>query len=814
MTWKDFYEKARDKIAFSDGSMGVFLQKYGLSGEDCPELWNVERSDIVFNVHQSYVEAGADLIITNTLGGNRVKLADYKLENRVEEINAAAVKLARKAAGRKAIVAGDIGPAGPFIEPIGRATFNEMVDIYKEQVLALANAGADCIFFETHIDILDLKAGIIACREACDLPIIASMTFEKDGRTVTGSSPEAVFTALEALGVDMIGTNCGTGPSDMLSIIQKIEGLFSVPFIAQANAGMPKLIGGRTVFNESPESYVVPALKMIEHGVNAIGGCCGTTPDHIRLMRDRALELKSYIKRNTKKVDFLKLASRYRMHKIGFDLPFTVIGERLNPTARKALSKDITGGQFAMFKDEALNQEKAGAHILDLNMGIPGANEALLIKQGLEILSTSIQVPVAIDSSNPEAASLGMRLYPGKPVLNSITAEKERLALLKDVKKYGAAFIALPIDEKGIPKTAEARVTLMRKIVAEAEKLGIDKKNILADPLVLTVSAEQEGAAETLRTIRLYKEELGLFTTMGLSNVSFGLPARGYVNRNFLSMAIANGLTSAIANPFDEELMGMVRASDVLLGRDIHSQNYVEYYAGKPDAGNKTASVSGESPQKKTDTVAADETIENKLKQAVLKGSRTGIEGYVREALEKGMKAYDILNSHLIPAITEVGRLYEQRTYFLPQLMLSAETMKVAFTVLEPLLKESSSKPKGRIILATVKGDVHDIGKNIVILMLRNNGYDVIDLGKDIPNEVILEEAKKNRADIVGLSALMTTTMPRMEEFTALIKKENLSIHVMVGGAAVTRTFAESIGAHYSTDAVDAVRVASELLKK
>lgn len=807
MNWGQFYDKARNGIVFSDGSMGVFLQKYGLKGEDCPELWNVTRSDVVENVHRSYIEAGSDLIITNTLGGNRIKLADYHLENRLKEINTAAVKLAKKAAGKKAIVAGDVGPTGLFIEPLGKTTFEEMADIYEEQCRALADAGADCIIFETHIDILELKAGILGCRKACGLPIIASMTFEKEGRTVTGSTPEAVFTTLEALGVDIIGTNCGTGPEDMTRIIERTQGMFDIPLIVQANAGLPKLVNGRTVFDETPESYSRSAMNMVACGVNVIGGCCGTTPDHIRMLHDQALEYSKKNKRKPFSGNNLKISSRYLMKEIGFDLPFTVIGERLNPTARKALSQDIQSGQFSLFKDDALAQENAGADILDLNMGIPGADEKTLIRKGLELLTTTVKVPVAIDSSNPEAVKTGLRIYPGKPVLNSISAEADRLRLLKEVKKYGAAFIALPIDSKGIPKKAEDRARLMRKIIDEAQKAGIDKKNILADPLVMTVSAEQDGAKETLKTIRIFKEELGLFTTMGLSNVSFGLPARAYINRSFLAMAIQNGLTTAIVNPLDADLMGVVRASDVLIENDVHSQNYIRNYA-ETEKGNASAL------KRRAEPASSAQTVEEKMKEAVIKGKKEVIEGLVREALQKGLKAFQILNDHLIPGINEVGALYEQRTYFLPQLMLSAETMKAAFSVLEPLLKQESAEPLGKIVFATVQGDVHDIGKNIVILMMKNYGFQVFDLGKDVPNEKILETADREKADMIALSALMTTTMPRMAEFMELMLKGKTRYPVMIGGAAVTRAYAESIGAKYSTDAVDAVKTAKEMIKK
>lgn len=830
MNWKEFYNNAVNGIVFADGAMGTLLQEVGLTGEDCPEEWNISHRDDILRIQKAYVEVGAQMLTTNTFGGNRLKLKNYDMQDRLVELNTAGVKIAKEAAGDSAIVAASIGPTGKFIVPLGEITFDEMMEIYREQIKALAEAGADVIDFETHVDILELKAAILAAREVCDLPIIANMTFEADGRTVTGTTPEAGFTTLEALGVDIIGTNCGTGPNTMAKIIERVRPLFSIPIIAQANAGVPHIHNGKTVFDEDPEEYSEKAGAMVSTGVNVIGGCCGTTdehiglmvnviggccgttPEHIKTLRDKVEVIKPKLYRENKEPNYLKLSSRFEMKTMGFDKPFTVIGERLNPTARKKLSKDIMDGEYLLFKDEALRQQEAGADILDMNMGIPNSNEPELVKKGIEILSTSIDLPIAIDSANIEAARIGMKLYPGKPILNSISAESERLALLPDVKKYGAAFIALPIDENGIPKTADERIAILQKIIDVATKLGIDKKNIIADPLVLTVSAQQEGAKVTLETIRRATEELGIFTTCGLSNISFGLPLRGYINRNFLSMAIANGLTSAIVNPMDEQIMGEIRASDVLLAKDQNSGKYIKLFANKKEIKAKLSGVDKDTTNKKVEKATLNLSVEQKMADAVLNGSKNAILPYVEEALNNGLSAVDILNNHLIPAITEVGDLYDKRIYFLPQLMMSAETMKNAFKRLEPLLKSSGSKSKGKIVIATVKGDVHDIGKNIVVIMLQNFGFEIYDLGKDVPKEAILDKAIEVGADIIGLSALMTTTMPAMQELMNLVKEKSLDYKVMVGGAAVTRKFAEEIGAHYATDAVSAVKLAEQLV--
>lgn len=814
MNWKEFYALAQSGLAFSDGSMGVFLQKYGLKGGDCPELWNVEHPDIVEQVHRSYIEAGSNLLITNSLGANALKLEEFRLSHRLEEFNAAAVKVAKKAAGGKAIVAGDIGPTGQFVEPLGTVPFEMMVEVYKQQILALANAGVDCLFFETHIDLFELKAGIIAAKECCDLPIIASVTFEADGRTVTGSSPEAVFVTLEALGVDILGTNCGMGPAQMLEIVRKAREWVNIPIIAQANAGLPQLIDGKTQFTETPETFVPFALKMMECGVGAVGGCCGTTPEHIKLLVDSAKSKKPYQLYHPLKRNRLVITSRYQTASIGPAEPFCVIGERLNPTARKALAADIQSGAYSLFRDEARAQELAGAGILDLNMGIPNIDEAAVMKKGVELLSMGVKIPQAIDTSTPAAAIAGMRYYAGRPLLNSITAESDRLELLPEIRKYGAGVIVLPIDEKGIPAKAEDRVRVMRRIMDAAKKAGVDPSCFVADPLVMTVSADSSAARETLKTLRMFRDELGLHTTMGLSNVSFGLPARAFVNRTFLAMAIDEGLSSAIANPLDAELMGTVRAADVLSMRDDRAMRYVEYYTQNPVTPAAASAAPGAVKTSQSKPEAAPATLEEKLFDSILKGRKESVPGLIDEALKSGKTPSDLLDRHFIPAITKAGEYFEAKTFFLPQLMLSAEAMQAAFGILEPILKKAGAETRGKMVFATVQGDVHDIGKNIVTLMLKNFGYEIIDLGKDVSALKIVETALKENADAIGLSALMTTTMPRMEEVMGLLSQKKMDVPVMVGGAAVTRTFAESIGAHYARDAVDAVRVTQEVLKQ
>jgi len=801
MNWKEFYDIAKDSVIFSDGSMGVFLQRYGLKGGECPDYWNIIHPEIIEDVHKKYLEAGSNLITTNTFGANRIKLREFGLDEKIKEINSKGAKIARKVAKGRAIVAGDIGPTGKLLHPLGDLTFEEAYDIYREQIEILANSGVDCLLFETHIDILEIKAAIIAAKDVCDLPIIATVTFEKDGRMLTGTPPEAAFVTLEALGVDILGTNCGTGPQDMLNAIEKAIDLVSIPVIAQANAGLPELKDGITLYTTGPEEYSNIALKMIERGVSVIGGCCGTTPEHILLSRQKYLsKYKNGIRKLKKEENELIVSTRLGIARIGFDSPFAIIGERLNPTARKKLASDIKEGKFELFKDEALRQQEARADILDVNMGIPEIDEVSLMVEGINILSNLVKTPLSIDTSNPEVISKALKIYPGKLIINSISLEENKLKLLPLLKKYGAAFIALPVD-RGIPKTAEERLKNMKRLLQIARSYGIEKKNILADPLVLTVSSEQQSPQQTLKTIRAFRNELKVFTTLGLSNVSFGLPAREHLNRSFLAMAIECGLTSAILNPFDTELVGIIKGSDVLLGKDKNGEKFISIYSEK-----KSSVIL---PEKEK-----SETTGEKLFDCVLKGNKEVIEILIKESLEKGYKPFEILDKFLIPAITEVGKLYEERVYFLPQLMRSAETMKTAFNILEPLLREEGGSSLGKIVFATVKGDVHDIGKNIVILMLRNHGFEVYDLGKDVPNEVIFSKAIEVNANIVALSSLMTTTMPMMKEFMELQKRKGTNFKVMVGGAAVTKSFAESINAYYSPDAVDAVKLAKKLVSQ
>ncbi len=809
MNFQEFYELARTGIVFSDGAMGTMLQARGLSPDEPPELWNLTRPDDIKAVHEAYIEAGAMMLTTNTFGGNRIKLSAFGLQDKLKEINYAGVKIAKEASKGRAIVAASIGPTGKFIKPLGDMTFDEMYEVYKEQIEVLAEAGADVLDFETMVDILELKAAVLAAKDTCDLPIIANVTFEKDGRTVTGSTPEAAFTTLEYLGVDIIGTNCSTGPEDMAKIIKRTRHLFTLPIIAQANAGMPHIDeNGRTVFDEPPEQYVEKALEMVKSGVNCIGGCCGTTPEYIKLLKNRAISLNlDFSSLRPREVNFVKLSSRYEMVAIGSDKPFVIIGERLNPTGRKKFARALKEGDFNILRDDAISQVEAGADILDLNVGVPGINEDELMEKALEITTSTVKVPLSIDTSRPSSAEIGMKLYPGKPLLNSVSGETEKLEkLLPLVKRYGAAFIALPVDDRGIPDNPEDRVKVVKKIIDRAIKMGISKNNIIADPLTLTVSADQTAPSTTLKTIRMLKD-LGINTVVGLSNVSFGLPQRKPINRAFLMMAIEEGLTSAIMNPLDDEIVKLTKATDVLLGKDKNAETYIKLYGQqvglKKDIEVKTSQESEE-----------ETTPDQKIRKAVLRGDREGIVPLVKNELEKGRDAFELMNGVIIPAIEEVGDLYDKKIYFLPQLVMSAEAVKSAFEVLKPHLMQESKTKTGKIVIATVKGDVHDIGKNIVSIMLQNHGFEVIDLGKDVPNEKILETALKEKADIVMLSALMTTTMERMKEFVELARSRGLNVPVMVGGAAVTKDYAESIGAYYSKDAVEAVKVAKNLVKQ
>jgi len=796
MTKREFKRLFSNKIVLLDGGMGTLLQKYGMPGGVCPEKWASENPDILRKAHSGYVEAGSDIIYTFTFGANPIKLGDFGLSGETYEINKRLAVIARETA-RSALVAGDISSCGSLLMPFGGIEFETAVNCFKEQVRGLVAGGVDLFVIETMMDIQEARAALIAVKELCNLPVMVTMTFEGE-RTLMGSDPVSALVTLQSLGADAVGCNCSSGPAEMVDLIRKMKPYAKVPLIAKPNAGKPRLESGHTVFEMDADNFSSYCQILVEAGVNGIGGCCGTTPEFIRKINELRKNLKPV---SVERKPYSVVCSNRKFVEIHPSLPFTVIGERLNPTGKKALKEAILNEDMDYIAEIAREQSEAGAVLLDVNAGVPGVDEKKVLPAMVEAVNNAVAAPVLLDSSDPEALEAALRIYPGRAVINSISGEKEKLEkLLPLAKKYGAMFVLLPVNDAGVPKSAEERIKIIREVYQEAKKSGFSKEDILVDGLVMTVASEQSAAIETLKVISWCSNRFRVNTTIGLSNVSFGLPAREFINTSFLMMAVSSGLSTAIMNPCNENIMQVVRASDVLLARDKNAINYIKFYSGKTKTGN-------ENPQKK----------EKSLYDAIVDGDRDAARELTRQELISGKLPKDIIDTILIPAIQKVGDLYENKEYFLPQLIRGAEALESAMAVLEPEIeKDKTADPEksGTVVIATVKGDVHDIGKNIAAMLLRNYGFNVIDLGKDVDSQVIIEAAKENNADIIALSALMTTTMGQMPRVMEMVKQEGLSCKMLVGGAVLDKNFAESFGAFYASDAYSGVKLAQQLVKK
>jgi len=787
------------RLFILDGATGTQMQASGMPQGVCPEVFGCENQGPVSAMHAAYRDAGADMITTFTFGGNRYKLSEYGLTD-AYDVNRELARICRRAVGDDTLVAGDIGPTGRFIEPFGDVSFEEAVSAFKEQVKGLIDGGVDMLTIETMLDIQETRAALIAVRELTDLFTIVTMTYDPHGRTLSGTDPVSALITLQALGASAVGCNCSTGPEDMLGLIRAMKPYAAVPLVAKPNAGLPRLVDGRTVFEMQPDAFARHARTLAEAGVNLLGGCCGTTPAHIKAVAAAVKGLTPMSPR-VSSLSGLSSARGHLILKPG--APLAIIGERINPTGKKAMQAELKEGKLGMVRQFAQDQEKAGAALLDVNVGAPGIDEAATIRSAIGLLATISDLPLAIDSARVEAVEAALRLYPGRALINSISGEKAKIErLLPLARKYGAMFILLPLTDDGIPATAEKRRGVIEHIFEMALTHGFTKDDFVVDALTMTVSAEQGAALETLATIDWCSQTFGARTVIGLSNVSFGLPERRWINAGFLAMAVAKGLSLAIANPENAELMNIKLATDVLAGRDAGAKAYIERFGAQTTSAAPTALSDGKAQ-------APAELVH----KAILEGDREAILAWVDKALEQGSSADTLVNDVMIPAIRRVGALYEAKTYFLPQLIASAESMQKAFARLEPLIKKNGAgATKGRILMATVKGDIHDIGKNIVILLLKNNGFEVIDLGKDVPHEHIIMSMQEHRPDLVGLSALMTTTMVNMPEIIAKARAAGLECPFMVGGAVVTPAYAESIGAAYAKDGVEAVKVAEMLI--
>lgn len=801
------------RVVVLDGATGTNLQKAGMPTGVCPEQWILEHPQTLIDLQKAYVEAGMDIVYAPTFTASRIKLEEYGLEDRLEEMNRALVALSKEAvAGSEALVAGDLTMTGKQLSPIGDLPFETLVEVYKEQARVLADAGVDLFVIETMMSLQETRAALIAIREVCDLPVMASLTYESDGRTLYGTDAKTAMVVLQSLGADAVGLNCSTGPMEMVAAVEQMREVAYIPILAKPNAGLPQLEDGVTVYRMSPEEFATAGAALVKAGASIVGGCCGTTPAHIGALAD-AIKTLAAPEISTEKKRLL--ATERSALEIDLDGSFLVVGERINPTGKKALQAELREGSLDLVCRMAAEQEENGAAILDVNMGMNGIDEKAMMLAAIEELTTASSLPLCLDSSNVEVLEAALRIYPGRALVNSVSLESEKInRLLPIVAKYGAMFILLPLSDEGIPATVEEKRGIVRTILERAYALGFTKEDIVVDGLTATVGANPDAALECFDTIHYCRNELGLATICGLSNISFGLPNRPFVNTAFLTMAIQQGLTMAIANPSQDLLMNAAFASDMLLHKpdsDIRYISRMQVY--EKHLAEKEASAQ---PVKKK-TMVQDTTSEGEVDavfSCVLKGDKKHIVAKVEEALAAGEQPGDIISGKLIPAINDVGDKFEKQIYFLPQLIASASAMQTAIEHLEPLLAQGDADGENTtIVIATVEGDIHDIGKNLVVLMLKNYGYHVIDLGKDVAAETIVTTAMEEHAQIIGLSALMTTTMMRMKDVVELAKEKGCESKIIIGGACITESFAQEIGADgYSADAASCVKLVQRLV--
>ena len=794
----NFKKYLQENIVYLDGGMGTLLQANGLKPGELPELWNITHPDVITKIHTDYFNAGSNVVCTNTFGANSLKFDDKQLEDIIMSAVFNAKNAACNSEGTQPkFIALDIGPTGKLLKPLGDLDFEDAVNIFAKTVKMGVKYGVDLVIIETMNDSYETKAALLAVKENCDLPVIVSNAYGDDGKLMTGATPEAMVALAEGMGADAIGANCSLGPKQLRTVAEKLLKNASIPVILKPNAGLPKSVDGKTVFDITVDEFALELADIVKFGVRAVGGCCGTTPQYIKALTDKTNILSPAPITNKN----LTVVSSYT-HAVKFDKFPILIGERIDPTGKKRFKQALLENDIDYILTEGVNQQEKGVHILDVNVGLPDIDETAMLKSAVCELQAIIDLPLQIDTADITAMETALRRYNGKAMINSVNGKQESMAAIFPlVKKYGGVVVALTLDENGIPPTAQERVEIAKKILATASEYGIDKKDIIFDTLAMTISADSSAARATIDALRTIKNELGCHTSLGVSNVSFGLPNRDAVNSTFFAMALSNGLSAAIMNPYSAEMMKSYYTFKALNNLDENCQDYIAH------ADEFTATVQAVS------TAKTELNCSSELQHAIIKGFKDKSAELTKQLLQSA-KPLDIVNGDIIPALNTVGIGFENKTVYLPQLLMSAEAAKSAFEVIKSSVTTDSSKSdKATIIIATVHGDIHDIGKNIVKLLLQNYGFNVIDLGKDVAADTIVKNAIEHNASIVCLSALMTTTVPAMQETISLIKEKAPLCKTIVGGAVLTQEYADKIGADkYAKDAMEAVRYAEEII--
>ncbi|MBE5920030.1 MAG: 5-methyltetrahydrofolate--homocysteine methyltransferase [Pseudobutyrivibrio ruminis] len=806
MTRTEFRQLIEKRIVFIDGATGTELQKKGMPAGVCPEKWIIDNPDAIKELQAAYYAAGSDIVLAPTFTASRIKLAEYGLEDNLVEMNRQLVRLTRSVAGDKGLVAADISMTGKQLFPLGDLMFEDLVDCYKEQVAAILEEGVDLFVVETMMSLQECRAAVLAIKESCDLPIIVSLTFNPDGKTLYGTAPDTAMIVLESMGVDCVGMNCSTGPEAMLPLVKEMSAVANIPIIVKPNAGLPELEDGKTVYKMGPKEFTDACVKLYEAGASLFGGCCGSTPEHIKELVSR---LKDMPQHSIKNEPLRVVTSERKNTWIDLDGPFMVIGERINPTGKKKFQETLRNGSLSMVVDFAREQEEKGANILDVNMGMNGIDEKQMMLDSIYEVTSAVDLPLCLDTSHVDVMEAALRIYPGRALINSISAEEPKMQdMLKLAKKYGAMFITLPLSGAGLPKDINEKKQHINTVLTAAESIGLRKEDAIVDVLVQTVGAEGTAGLQCFETIEYCKNELRLPTVCGLSNISFGMPNRPFVNTTYLTIAVSKGLTMAIANPSQQMLMYCAAAADTLMNKP----GALEKYASLPVVEQAVGTATNKAGTKET---GGDSAVElSPVAECVVKGKKEQIVTEIQSLLDGGVDPQVIIEEHLIKGINVVGDLYDKKKYFLPQLIAGANAMEIGMKHIEPLLASEDSESKGTIVIATVEGDIHDIGKNLVALMLKNYGYNVIDLGKDVPASVIIDKAVEVDADIIGLSALMTTTMMRMDDVVKLAKEKGCRAQIIIGGACINESFKDEINADgYSADAADCVKLVANLMK-